>query len=93
MAVVGEVGEGPDVDPGTCEPLRQGAETLCEVWEDPDFDPTADAFYYARVVEMPACRWSHRLCNALADPKPESGHDETIANTVQQRAWTSPIWS
>ncbi len=92
VAVVGEVGEGPDVDPGTCEPLRQGAETLCEVWEDPDFDPTADAFYYARVVEVPTCRWSHRLCNELADPKPEACSDETVAKTVQQRAWSSPIW-
>lgn len=89
---VGEVGEGPDIDPGTCEPMRQGAETLCEVWEDPDFDPTADAFYYARVVEVPTRRWSRRLCNELADPKPEASSDETVAKTVQQRAWSSPIW-
>lgn len=36
--------------------------TLCARWTDNDFDAGADAFWYARVLEVPSCRWSTHLC-------------------------------
>ena len=37
-------------------------ETLCAVWEDPEFNPSEDAYYYARVLEQPTCRWNTHRC-------------------------------
>ncbi len=64
-----------------------GAVELKTTWVDPDFDPTIKAFYYVRVLENPTCRWS--TWDALkAGVKPRPDLDETI----QERAWSSPIW-
>lgn len=56
-------------------------------WRDPDYDPEADAFYYARVLENPTCRWS--TWDALregVEPRAD------LQKTLQERAWSSPIW-
>ncbi len=121
----------------TCRPVsEQGYRHLCGVWADPDFDPREHAFYYARVLEMPSCRWNQYYCNArgvdCSEPmgrcrsglpgrrfEPSIGCDDDsdcpadsmcklpesyssfeyqqccggdVPATVQQRAWTSPIW-
>lgn len=89
------------VDLDTCTPLSQGHDQLCQVWQDPDFDPDEPAFYYSRVLEVPSCRWNQYVCNAQAvdcsDPGsvPESLTpccDAEIPTTIRERAWTSPIW-
>jgi hypothetical protein len=89
--VAGEKSQGePDVV--TCEPAP-GRGQLCSVWRDPEFDPAQRAVYYARVLEVPSCRWSTLHCNALpAEQRPPACSDPGIPKTIQERAWTSPIW-
>lgn len=128
----GGADETPAVDLRTCKPTGVGHATLCGVWQDPEFDPDQHAFYYARVLEQPSCRWNTIYCNARGidcsrpmgvcgslDPafngRRCNSNDECgggvcelpvsytaweyqqccsdlVPRTVQQRAWTSPIW-
>jgi hypothetical protein len=82
---------GATVDTRTCEASGTGYEGLCKVWRDPDFDASRRAVYYARVLENPSCRWSTWQCNTLpAKGRPEAC--ESLPKTIQERAWTSPIW-
>ncbi|MCP4869256.1 MAG: DUF3604 domain-containing protein [Proteobacteria bacterium] len=81
------------VDEDTCEPAGEGAATMCSVWEDNDFDPSAPAFYYARALEGPTCRWSRQLCLELPeDARPEACDNPDVPRTIRERAWSSPIW-
>lgn len=49
----------------TCAvPVDGHPEQLCTVWTDPEFRAGSGAFYYARVLEVPSCRWSAWMCNA-----------------------------
>lgn len=100
--VAGDPANGAGVDVNTCATTGSGFTQLCGYWEDPDFDPGEDAFYYARVIENPSCRWSQRQCISLSvaldceDPELATELvaccDETVPKTVQERSWTSPIW-
>jgi hypothetical protein len=64
-----------------------GTPEMITVWKDPDFDPKLRAVYYARVIEIPTPRWTaydqKRFGIKMAD---------TVPMTVQERAYTSPIW-
>ncbi len=63
-----------------------GAAQLSALWSDPEFDPQTRAFYYARVIENPTCRWSTwDAIRAGVEPRPD------LAKTLQERAWSSPI--
>ena len=56
-------------------------------WVDPEFDESEHAIYYIRALENPVCRWS--TWDALrtgVEPNP------ALSATIQERAWTSPIW-
>ena len=64
-----------------------GAVFLTAFWEDPDFDAAEDAFYYVRVIEIPKPRWTTYDAVKFSIPLPES-----VPPSVQDRAYTSPIW-
>ncbi len=91
--VAGDADNGATVDESTCTPRGPGADALCTVWSDPSFNPDQHAFYYVRVLENPTCRWNTYVCNGLtADQRPPSCSDPAVPKTIQERAWTSPIW-
>ncbi|MEP4461952.1 DUF3604 domain-containing protein, partial [Roseibium sp.] len=64
-----------------------GAPMLLGSWTDPDFDPQAGAFYYARAIEIPTPRWT--TYDAVRNGLPLLPE---VAATIQERAWGSPIW-
>jgi len=79
---------GAQVDPRDCSfPDDLGAGELSATWQDPDFNPGERAFYYARALENPTCRWStwDAIRNGTA-PRPD------LQATIQERVWSSPIW-
>lgn len=64
-----------------------GAPVLTAVWQDPTFKAETPAVYYARALEIPTPRWTTLLAIANHLPIPAKA-----AATVQERAWSSPIW-
>ncbi|MEE8147432.1 MAG: DUF3604 domain-containing protein, partial [Longimicrobiales bacterium] len=56
-------------------------------WKDPEFDPKQRAFYYVRVIEIPSPRWTAYDAKHFGIEMPAE-----IPMTVQDRAYTSPIW-
>jgi hypothetical protein len=64
-----------------------GAVELKKVWRDPAFDPARAAVYYVRVLQIPTPRWSTYDAAKLGVTPPKR-----VSATVQERAWTSPIW-
>ena len=64
-----------------------GDPVLTTVWSDPDFDPAEQAFYYARVIEIPTPRWTAYDAVRLGVELPPE-----VPVTTQERAYTSPIW-
>ncbi len=80
-----------------------GSSELATVWTDEEFDPSQRAFYYVRVLEIPTPRWTdydkaffgerwEEACHQ-AETRPNHSVDcDDIPLTLQERAFTSPIW-
>ena len=64
-----------------------GSPELIAVWEDPDFDASELAFYYARVIEIPTPRWTAYEAKRFQVDMPDE-----VPMSTQERAYTSPIW-
>jgi len=78
---------GARVDISDCSINPQtGSAQISTIWQDPDFNSEQRAFYYARAIENPTCRWSTwDAIRAGVAPRPD------LATTIQERAWSSPI--
>ena len=64
-----------------------GSSELITVWQDPEFDPSQRAFYYARVLEIPTPRWTAYDAKYFGVQLPPE-----VPMTTVERAYTSPIW-
>ena len=64
-----------------------GATQLSAVWQDPHFDPRVPAAYYLRALEIPTPRWSTIVSVKRGEALPPD-----VPATIQERAWSSPIW-
>lgn len=64
-----------------------GAAELKTVWQDPQFDLSQHAFYYARVIEIPTPRWT-----AYDSVRLGVKMSPDVKLKTRERAYTSPIW-
>jgi len=64
-----------------------GDPDLATVWQDPEFNAKENAFYYARVIEIPTPRWTAYDQKRFGIKMPEE-----VKLITRERAWSSPIW-
>ena len=70
-----------------------GADSLCSVYTDEDFDSSQSAYYYLRVVEPTSPRWHTYDCARLEEgERPSVCSDGSYPEMIREMAWTSPIW-
>lgn len=90
--VAGSIEEGGTINGDTGTKTDGGADAMCTVFTDPEFDPTLPSYYYMRVVENPSLRWSQAQCLALPEAERPTGCINDAPKIVHEMAWSSPIW-
>ncbi len=80
------VGNTVDVENATWQ-NSIGAPELVATWTDPDFNSKENAFYYARVIEIPTPRWTAYDAKYFKLNMPKE-----VPMVTTERGYTSPIW-
>ena len=75
-----------DLNTGAFDTTKGNAEFML-TWTDPDFNANHKSFYYARVLQLPTARW-----NLWDEIREGVKYPDNVAKTLQERAWSSPIW-
>ncbi|MGB1069639.1 MAG: DUF3604 domain-containing protein, partial [Henriciella sp.] len=81
-----EIQASVDISNCTIDP-DAGEPELKTLWSDPDYGPGQNAFYYARTIQTPTCRWSTYDSLRLGQTP-----SERVPATISEMAWSSPIW-
>ena len=70
-----------------------GSDEICIIYTDESFQSHQSAYYYLRAIELPSPRWHTYDCNKInRESRPEVCESESYPRTIQEMAWTSPIW-
>ena len=85
------VGNTVNLETGSYE-NNIGSATLSAFWQDPNFDSQQNAFYYIRVLQIPTARHSLLDAIALENSQTHKGKKPRNPSTIQERAYSSPIW-
>jgi len=70
----------------------EGADQLCAVYTDPDYDPSLPTYYYMRAVETATARWSSAQCASLPASNRPAACENDQPELIYEMAWASPIW-
>ena len=72
---------------------KEGKAALCSVYTDESFDAAQSAYYYLRVLEAPSPRWHTYDCARIPEEnRPAVCTNGEYPDTIQEMAWSSPIW-
>ncbi len=90
--VAGDSESSGAIDPETGVWSGPGHDSLCAVFEDPEFDPGQPSYYYMRAVEAPSLRWSWQQCLELPADRRPAQCENSAPKVIRELAWASPIW-
>ncbi len=93
VTIAGDTDSRAGVDLNTGKRTGEGFASLCSVYRDESFDPKLHTYYYLRVVETPSARWSFHDCLRIPEAeRPAVCTDGSYPQTINEMAWTSPVW-